>query len=136
MKAIKIITILLLVICCFILIACDNEFIEKGKEDICEVLELVEQGHFDLAQRYVHPDKSINIEGFFNSLEQTENVDFQSGIEIDKIKNYSYSSWNSDVDGKEYRIKMHVNVNEKDIYFTISVGENDNGYGIWHLAAQ
>jgi len=134
MKAVRIISFLLIIACCLCLVACDNEYIKKAKNDIATMFDYVEQGRFVLAQDLVHPNSDVKIRSFFTSLEQTENVDFQSGIEIERYKSYSYSQWNSEAKGTEFKAKMSVKVSGKRINFIISVAENDGGYGIWHLS--
>lgn len=81
----------------------------------------------------MHPNRSIDIEKYFNNYEARSGIDFQNGIKVKKYTEYSYSVYDSDVDGSEYELEIRITVDGKTFEINIDIVRNDNGYGIYEI---
>ena len=119
-------------ILCFAIIGCGKET-DKAKETAEGFLSSVASGDFENAKTYLHPDRSIDIEKYFNDYEAWSGIDFQNGIKVKKYTEYSYSVYDSDVDGSEYELEIRISVGGKTLEINIDIVRNDNGYGIYEI---
>ena len=127
--------LLLLLVLILSLSACANAI--KGNEARDHVKNFfaeVAEGDFKEAKTYLHTDQTGDLEDFFNSLEQTRQVDFQDGIEIKRTTGVHISFYSSDVDGCKYELSMILTVSEKELPVTVTLVRNDNGFGIRNIS--
>ena len=128
----KILILAVALILCFTLVGCGKET-DKAKETAEAFLSSVANGDFENAKTYLHPDRQIDVEKYFNDYEARTGVDFQKGIKVKKYTGYSYSVYDSEVDGSEYELEMRISVGNKTLEINIDVVRNDNGYGIYEI---
>ena len=128
----KVLILAVALILCFALIGCGKET-DKAKETAEGFLSSIASGDFENAKTYLHPDRAINIEKYFNDYEAWSGVDFQKGIKVKKYTEYSYSVYDSDVNGSEYELEIRISVGGKTLEINIDVVRNDNGYGIYEI---
>ena len=131
----KVTALILLSVLVFSLSACANTI--KGTEARTHVqhfLEEISEGDFTEAKTYVHADQTKDLEDFFNSVEQSREVDFQDGIEIERVTGFNIMFYSSDVDGCKYELSMILTVSEKELPVTVTLVRNDNGFGIRNIS--
>lgn len=127
--------LLLLLVLILSLSACANAI--KGNEARDHVKNFfaeVAEGDFTEAKAYVHADQTKDLEDFFNSVEQSREVDFQDGIEIERVTGFNIMFYSSDVDGCKYELSMILTVSEKELPVTVTLVRNDNGFGIRNIS--
>ena len=128
----KIASIILVLVMIFAFTGCANKVSKSEAKDQAEAfLEAIEKGDFEQAKTYLHPEKSVDLEKYFNNKELQGGIDFQKGIEITKYTNYSSSLHETEVDGGEYELEMNVTVDGNAIEMSIDVVRNDLGFGIY-----
>lgn len=88
---------------------------------------------YEAAEGFLHPERPADLEAFLLGVEQSEGLDFQAGIEIEKYTGFSSSLYDSTVDGSRYELTARTMVGDKEVLFTIEIVKNDNGYGIYNL---
>ena len=104
---------------------------DKAKEDMIAFLREIKDGDFEGAKTYLHPSFTDDIEPFFNEVEENYDIDFQSGITILGYSGTYYAAYTSEVDGSAYELDFDIEISGKELDVTISVVENDLGYGIY-----
>lgn len=134
MKTKSIILIVLALALCFSLVACKNKIDkDEAKETTEEFILAIENGDFEKAKTYLHPEKPLDLENYFNGIEDRAGVDFQNGIEIKRYTEYSSSLYDSEVDGADYELEMNVIVDSIAFEISIEIVKNDLGYGIYDI---
>lgn len=106
---------------------------DDAKAHINSFLDAVEADDYEKAATFLHPDRPTDLQVFFGNLESRENLDFSSGIAIERYSGFSSSYYDSTVDGSRYALDMEVKVGTEEIEMEIEIVSNDNGYGIYNL---
>ena len=109
---------------------------DEAKEDMLSFLEAVEAERFDDAKALLHPElieKTTDFATAIHSLEERCGIDFSDGITINKTVNMQYSLYNSDYNGSGYELTFYATVGEADVYITLRVVENNDGYGVYYF---
>ena len=121
-------------LCIFSLVSCGMGINGgEAKEFIRDFFDAVVAEDYEKAEEFLHPDRPADLELFFLSIEEEEDLDFQEGIEIEKYTGFSSSLYDSTVGGSTYELTMRAKVGERDVVFTIEIVQNDNGYGIYNF---
>ena len=132
MKIKAIISVMLVLILSLSLISCgDRVKKSEAKETTEAFLNAVAGGDFESAKTYLHPEKPIDVEKYFNSIEERAGVDFQAGIELKRYTNFSSAVYESEVDGSEYELEANLIVDGVAFELDIEIVRNDLGYGIY-----
>ncbi|MCI8589821.1 MAG: hypothetical protein HFE77_03825 [Clostridiales bacterium] len=97
-----------------------------------DFLDAIEAKDYEHAATFLHPERPVDLEPFFEGLKSEENMDF-STIEITKYTGFSSSYYDSTVEGSAYSLSMNVKVGDDEIKMEIEIVKNDNGYGIYNL---
>ena len=126
--------ILIVCFCVFSFVSCGNGIkSDEAKAFINDFFAEIVAEDYDKAESFLHPDRPADLEKFFLNVEKEKNIDFQSGIEIEKYTGFSSSLYDSTVDGSTYELTMRTKVGDKKVIFTIEIVNNENGYGIYNL---
>ena len=134
MKAKSIILVVIALSLCFALVACKGAIKRDDAKGMTEAFLLaVESGDFEKAKTYLHPEKPLDLEKYFNGIEERASVDFQNGIEIKRYTEYSSSWYDSEIDGSDYDLEMNVIVDGVTFELNVEIVKNDLGYGIYDI---
>lgn len=126
--------LLLACLCVFSLASCGNGIKgDEAKAFINDFFAAIVAEDYEKAESFLHPRRPADLEAFLLNVEKEENVDFQAGIEIEKYTGVSASLYDSTVDGSRYELTMRARVGDKEVWFTIEIVSNENGYGIYNL---
>ena len=128
----KVLILVFALLLCLALIGCGKEK-DKAKETVEAFLASVSAGNFENAKTYLHPDRQMDIEKYFNDFEAMTGIDFQKGIKVNKYTEYSYSVYDSEVGGSEYELEIKVTVDGKTFEINIDIVLNESGYGIYEV---
>ena len=93
----------------------------------------LQRGDFEAAEAYLHPEKPIDLEKYFDSIEGRAAIDFQSGIEIGRYTEYSYSAYDSEFAGSDCELELNATVSGVALEISIEIVKNDLGYGIYEI---
>lgn len=128
---------LIAIICCFSILsfASCNGGIDKdeAKSFINDFFEAIVAEDYEKAETFLHPERPADLEKFLLNVEQTQNLDFQAGIEIDRYTGFSSAYYDSTVDGSTYELTMRTNICENTVRITVEIVQNENGYGIYNF---
>ncbi len=105
----------------------------EAKAFIGEFFDAIEAEDYEKAETYLHPDLTDDIRKFFTEVEDAMNIDFRSGIVIERYKGFRYSYYNSEIDGSAYYLTMDTKVGEQSVTMTVGIVQNDKGYGIYNI---
>lgn len=105
---------------------------DEAKSHINGFLEKIESKDYVAAEEFLHPECPADLQVFFETLEDENDVDFSS-INIEKYTGFKTSLFNSTVGGSTYSLAMKVAASDKIIQMEIEIVKNDNGYGIYNL---
>lgn len=105
---------------------------EEARTYVSDFFDTVETGDYAAAAAFLHPDRPVDLEAFFQGLESQEGVDF-SNIVIDKYTGFSSSYYDSTVKGAAYSLDMDVLAGGQILAVEIEIVKNDDGYGIYNL---
>lgn len=131
MKRVLLITVIM---CIIALPSCSGGIKrETAKATVNNFFDAVVAEDYDKAEALLHSDRPADLEEFFEHVEESEGLDFQSGIEIEKYTGFSSSFYDSEVGGSRYELTMKTKVGDKGVTFSIEVVENDAGYGIYNI---
>lgn len=121
-------------ICAAFLVSCSDVI---GRDDVkayvSDFLDAAAAEDYERAETLLHPDRPSDLKTFFRNIEIEEGIDFQSGIEVEKYTGFSYSYYDSTIDGSRYELTMRTSVGDETVKFTIEIVKNENGYGIYNL---
>lgn len=106
---------------------------DEAKAHINSFLEAVEAEDYEQAATFLHPERPADLKAFFEQIESEADLDFSSGIEVEKYTGFSSSYYDSTVDGSRYALDMDVKVGTAEIEMEIEIVSNENGYGIYNL---
>ena len=106
---------------------------DEAKALVEDFLEAVQNNDFEKAATYLHPEKPFDIEKYFNGIEERKSIDFQSGIEIKRYTEYSYSAYDSEIDGSDCELEFNVIVDGVGLEMNIEIVKNDLGFGIYEI---
>ena len=134
-KFLKTLTVAIVCLSCVISLAsCKGGIDTKNAKSFTEdFFSAIEAEDYETAKTFLHPERPADLEPFFTSIEKDEGIDFQQGIEIDRYVNFSYSYYDSTVDGSTSKPTIRTKVGNTTVTFTIEIVQNDNGYGIYNL---
>lgn len=129
----RIFSILFAVFTIFSLSACSGGIKgDEAKEHINGFFDAIEARDYETAATYLHPERPTDLKTFFEGLENKNNLDF-SNIEIEKYTNFSFSYYDSTVDGSTYSLTMDTLASDTKIEIKIEIVKNDNGFGIYNF---
>lgn len=133
LKSIALLAIVL--VFCVGLLGCNGKSIsgDEAKAHILSFFEAVEAGDYEKAETHLHPERPISLEKFFGTIKESENLDFQSDITIEKYTGFSSSYYDSTVKGSAYTLDMKTTVGDKDVKISIEIVRNEKGFGIYNL---
>ena len=100
---------------------------------IGEFLEAIAEGDYERAEGYLHPERPTDLENFILCVEIEEDLDFSAGIDNVKYIGFSYSFYDSTVDGSRYEPTISASIGGEHVTFTVEVVQNENGYGIYNF---
>lgn len=106
---------------------------DVAKATINDFFDAVVAEDYDKAEALLHSNRPADLEEFFEHVEESEGLDFQAGIEIEKYTGFSSSFYDSEVGGSRYELTMKTKVGAKSVTFVIEVVGNDSGYGIYNI---
>ena len=134
MKIKALFSVIMAVVLSLSLVGCGDGLKKDDAKDLMEgFVEAVENGDFEAAKTYLHPEKPFDVEKFFDAIEAREGIDFQGGIEIKRYTEFSSSAYDSDVDGGECELEANVIVGGVGYELSIEIVKNDLGYGIYEI---
>lgn len=133
----KLICILTAIAITLALCACSGGISGDEAKDYVEdffdaVEEAAEDGDFEIAESFLHPDCPAEIEAFVEAVSEDKGVDFSS-IEIVKYTGFSASYYDSRVDGSRYGLSMQLSISGESAKAEIELVNNDKGYGIYNF---
>ena len=129
-KKLLVLTIACLSLCS--LLSCGNGIKEdEAQAYINDFLATIEAEDYDKAEDFLHPWRHGDLEAYFLSTEQEKNVDFQSGIEIEKCTVVSSTLYDSTVGGAKCVLTMRMNAGDETVNLTFEIINNKAGYGIY-----
>ncbi len=122
-------------LCVFSFVSCGNGIKgDEAKALINDFFAAIVAEDYEKAEGFLHPDRpQVDLESFLLDAEKEWNVDFQSGIEIEKYTGFSSSLFDSTVGGSRYELTMRTKIGDKTVRFTIEIVKNESGYGIYNL---
>lgn len=106
---------------------------DEAKAFIGDFFTAVAAEDYERAETYFHPERPADLETFLTGVEESENVDFQAGITVEKYTGFSSSYYDGTVDGSRLELTMMTTVGESDVEFTVEIVQNEKGYGIYNL---
>ena len=134
MKIKAILSVLLVLVLAISLVGCGTRIKKNEAKETAEAfLAEIAKGDFESAKGYLHPEKPLDLEKYFNDKESRAGVDFQKGIEIKRYTEYSSSLYDDEIDGSDYELEMNVIVDGVAFEISIDVVRNDLGYGIYEI---
>ena len=132
MKIKVIISVMLVLVLSLSLISCGDRVKKSEAKETAEAfLDAIASGDFEGAKGYLHPEKPLNVEKYFDDKEALIGIDFQNGIEIKRYTSNSSSAYDSEVDGSEYDLEANIIVDGVALELDIEIVRNDLGYGIY-----
>lgn len=105
---------------------------DKAKTSVNDFLSAVADGDYEKAETFLHPDRPADLQQFFESMEQSKNVDF-SDIRFEKYTGFENLFYDSSVGGSSYSLDMKVSVSGVHADFEFELVQNDKGYGIYNF---
>lgn len=130
----KALVLVIACLCVFSLVSCGTAVKgDEAKALINDFFAAIVDEDYDKAEGFLHPDLSLDLEEFFLGVEESKNVDFQSGIVIEKYTGFSTSVNANPAIGGKYELSMRTKVGDAPVSFTIELVRNKNGYGIYAL---
>ena len=117
------------------LLGCNGKGVtgDEAKAHIHSFFEAVDAGDYEKAETYLHPERPISLEKFFGTIKESENLDFQSDITIEKYTGFSSSYYDSTVKGSTYTLDMKTTVGDEEVKISIEIVRNEKGFGIYNL---
>jgi hypothetical protein len=132
MKLKVIISVILVLVLSLSLISCGDRVKKSEAKETAEAfLSAIAGGDFESAKSYLHPEKPLDLQKYFDAIEGRVGVDFQAGIELKRYTDYSSSVYESEVDGSEYDLEANIIVDGVAFEFSVEIVRNDLGYGIY-----
>jgi hypothetical protein len=132
MKLKVIISVILVLVLSLSLISCGDRVKKNEAKETAEAfLSAIAGGDFESAKSYLHPEKPLDLQKYFDAIEGRVGVDFQAGIELKRYTDYSSSVYESEVDGSEYDLEANIIVDGVAFEFSVEIVRNDLGYGIY-----
>lgn len=130
----KALAIIIMSLCIISLASCKSGIKgDEAKALINDFFDAIVDEDYDKAESLLHPDRPADLETFLLNVEKEEDIDFQSGIKIEKYTGFSTSLYDSTVDGSTYELTMRTKVGDKKVTFTIEIVSNEKGYGIYNF---
>ncbi len=85
------------------------------------------------AEKLLHRDCTLDVEKLLSNAETDKGIDFQSGVSIEKYTGFASSYYDSRYGGSMYALTMRASVSDVKLTVTVTVIQNDNGYGIYDI---
>lgn len=134
MKTKSLLLLLLVLALALSLVACSEGLSKDETKALTEdFLGAVQRGDFEAAEAYLHPERPIDLEKYFDGIEGRAAIDFQSGIEIGRYTEYSYSAYDSEFAGSDCELELNATVSGVALEISIEIVKNDLGYGIYEI---
>ena len=126
--------LLIFSLCLFAFAACSGGIDRSDAEFFVEEFFSAVAAEDDaLAQSYLHPDCEGALSSFLANLASQSGADFSDGITVSRRTGFQYSFYNSAVDGSQYTMHLETKIGEKTLDLSVTVVQNDAGYGIYDL---
>ena len=106
---------------------------DEAKVFINEFLVEVSSGDYSGAEEFLHPDRPADLEKILTDIESKEEIDFKSGIKIEKFTGFSASFYDSTVGGSALKLSFNAKVGDATVKFTVEIVKNESGYGVYNL---
>ena len=118
--------------CFFALTSCSGGIgREKAKDTFEEFFRAVKNDDFEKAEGYLHPSHPGMLEIIFYAFENTEGIDFQESIVIERYSNFSSAYYDSAVDGSRYSLVAKARVSDVPVTIECVMVDNEEGYGVY-----
>lgn len=105
---------------------------DDAKAHINGFFDAVEASDFEKAETFLHPERPADLEEFFDTMKNDEQLDFTS-FEITKYTGFSSAYYDSSVGGSTYKLRFNADVGDVSTSIEIEIVKNDNGYGIYNF---
>lgn len=129
----KFVCVFLILIIGFSLSSCSGGISgDEAKTYINEFFEKISSEDYAAAEEFLHPEHPAELQVYFETIENEENVDFSS-INIERYTGFKTAMYDSTVGGSTYSLTMKISVSDKIGMMEIELVKNDNGYGIYNL---
>ena len=136
-------TIFVLILLTFIgsMTSCKNSITkEETNASIISFFEAIEIEDYETAASLFHIDQPTEAElllEYFNDIEEEKNIDFSSGITIDRYTRTKSAAYDIIRGGAYYEVDMILLVGEKktgaSIEVTMEFIKNDDGFGMYNI---
>lgn len=119
----------------FSLLGCNGKGItdDEAKAHINDFFKEIEAGDYEKAETYLHLERPASLQEYLNTIETDNNLNFKLGIKVEKYTNFSYSIYDSTVQGSTYTLDMKTMVGDAKLGMSIEIVRNENGYGIYNF---
>ena len=136
----SIVFILILLTFMGMMTSCKNS-ITKDEVDasIVSFFEAVESEDYETAAALFHKDQPTEAEGlreWFESIEEKKNIDFSSGILIERRTGSKGAAYDFVRGGAYYEVDLILSIEEAEkvsLYVTLEFIKNDNGFGMYNI---
>ena len=90
-------------LCIIFLVSCSGGIKgDEAKTFINDFFSAIVAEDYDKAEEFLHPERPADLESFLLGIENEEDIDFQSGIKIEKYTGFSSAFYDSSVEGSTY----------------------------------
>ena len=134
MKRSFVISIILIMCAASLLSSCSG--VIKRNDAIATVedfFDAVSINDFEKAEKLLHRDCTLDVEKLLSNAEADKKIDFQSGVGIEKYTGFASAYYDSRYGGSMYELTMKASVSDVKLTVTVTVIQNDNGYGIYDI---
>ena len=98
-----------------------------------DFFDAVSIGELDRAEKLLHRDCTLDVEKLLSNAEADKKIDFQSGVGIEKYTGFASAYYDSRYGGSMYELTMKASVSDVKFTVTVTMIQNDNGYGIYDI---
>lgn len=135
MKIKSIILFFFVILLTFSFLGCNGKGItnDEAKAHINAFLKAIETGDYEKAETYLHQERPASLQKYLKTVETDNNLNFKSGIKVEKYTSFSFSIYDSTVKGSAYTLEMKTMVGDAELGMSIEIVRNDNGYGIYNF---
>lgn len=120
----------------FGIIDASSNVVEEYTEDFFDA---IEDGDYNEAKTLLHPNSypsASSLESYINQQENTYDVDFSNGVEIELQTNILVNVYTTEYNAKTYEANYNVLIGNKKISLYIFIVENDVGEGIYNFTLE
>ena len=105
----------------------------EAKVFIGDFLNAVGSGDTEAASEFLHPDLPMQLASYLEDVEKELGISFKDGITVKRNTGMHYAYYDSTVGGSMYEQSMNATVGTKEIYLSVTVVQNEAGYGVYDL---